>query len=419
MTTTWSNRYARRTRSMQSSAIREILKITQQPDVISFAGGLPAPELFPVAEVQRACARVLQDYGRQALQYTITEGYPPLRQYIVEKMARYGIPADIDNVLITNGSQQALDLVGKVLLDEGDPVVVEAPTYLGALQAWQPYGPRFVSVPSDDDGMRVDRLEAILKRYRPKLIYILPNFQNPAGTTLSRERREHLVRLANDCGVPLIEDDPYGELRYEGEHLPPVIALDCQKLIAEGKASRNGFFKGNVIYLSTFSKTLAPGLRLGWVIGPVEVVQKLVQAKQGADLHTGTFTQMVAYEVIRGNFLDNHVRRIRAVYRQRRDAMLAAMEQYFPPGVTWTQPQGGLFLWVRLPEGLDTESMLHDAVAQKVAFVPGRSFFADGDVYNTMRLNFSNTEPARIVEGIGRLAKVIKENLEPAGSAAR
>ncbi len=413
MTTAWSERFARRTHGMQSSAIREILKVTQQPDVISFAGGLPAPELFPVAEVQAACARVLQERGRQALQYTITEGYPPLRQYIVEKMARYGIPADPDNVLITSGSQQALDLIGKVLVDEGDPVVVEAPTYLGALQAWQPYGPRFIPVPIDNDGMRVDLLEPILKRHRPKLMYALPNFQNPAGTTLSRERRERLVHLASDYGVPLIEDDPYGELRYEGEHLPPLIALDCQKLVAEGKAGSDGLLRGDVIYLSTFSKTLAPGLRLGWIIAPVEVVQKLVQAKQGADLHTSTFAQMVACEVVRGNFLENHVRRIRAFYRQRRDAMLAALEQYCPPGVTWTEPQGGLFLWVRLPEGLDAEVVLRDALAQKVAFVPGRSFYADGSGYNTMRLNFSNAEPDRIVEGVRRLARAIERHLEP------
>jgi len=415
MTITWSDQYARRVQTMRSSAIREILKVTQQPDVISFAGGLPAPELFPVAEVQAACARVLQERGRQALQYTITEGYPPLRQYIVDKMARYGIELDIDNVLITTGSQQGLDLIGKVFLDENDPVVVEAPTYLGALQAWQPYGPRFISVPIDDEGMQVDHLEPILKHQRPKLIYVLPNFQNPAGTTLSRERREYLVDLANDYGVPLVEDDPYGELRFEGEHLPLIIALDGQKLAKAGKIHPNGFFRSNVLYLSTFSKTLAPGLRLGWVVAPTEVVQKLVQAKQGADLHTSTFTQMVAYEVIHGNFLENHIRRIRAVYRQRRDAMLAALEQYAPPGMTWTEPQGGLFLWVRLPEHMDAEELLRSALEQKVAFVPGKSFYADGRGRNTLRLNFSNAEPDRIMEGVRRLARVIEENLEPAG----
>ncbi len=412
MSTLWHDRYARRTETMTSSAIREILKVTQQPEVISFAGGLPAPELFPIRELQEATRRVLETRGAQALQYSITEGYPPLREFIVKKMARYGLKADVENVLITSGSQQALDLVGKVLLDPGDKVIVEAPTYLGALQAWRPYEPQFVSVPIDDGGMQVELLEPILAREHPKMIYALPNFQNPAGTTLSRARRELLVSLSHSYGIPIIEDDPYGELRCSGEHLPPIFVLDAQSRESPGGTRINARNDGNVIYLSTFSKTLAPGLRLGWVVAPVEVIRKLVQAKQGADLHTSTFTQMVAYELVKDGFLDTHVRRIRETYRARRDAMLAAMEEFFPEGVEWTRPEGGLFLWVRVPEGLDTLEMLREAVEQKVAFVPGYVFYADESVRNTMRLNFSNAPPELIREGIRRLARTIEGHME-------
>jgi 2-aminoadipate transaminase len=412
MTTRWTDCYARRTATMESSAIREILKVTQQPDIISFAGGLPAPELFPVERLEGACQKVLREQGQKALQYTITEGYPPLRQFIVEKMARYGIEASIDNVLITTGSQQGLDLIGKVFIDPGDLVLVEAPTYLGAIQAWRPYQPRFAQVPIDDEGMRVDLIEPILRQQRPKLTYVLPNFQNPAGTTLSRRRREMLVSLADSYSLPIIEDDPYGELRYSGDHIPPVMVLDVQRLRAMGKAALNGYLVGDVIYLGTFSKTLAPGLRLGWVVAPPDVTHKLVQAKQGADLHTSTFDQMVAYEVVKDGFLERHVLRIREVYRQRRDTMLAALAEFCPEGVTWTRPEGGLFLWVRLPEHVNAREVLDDALAEKVAFVPGSAFFADGSGQNTMRLNFSNTEPELLREGVRRLARAIAMRLE-------
>jgi len=412
MPTPWCDRYARRTQGMTSSAIREILKLTQQPEVISFAGGLPAPELFPTREVEEAACRVLRERGAQALQYSITEGYPPLREFIVQKMARYGIEAALENVLITSGSQQGLDLIGKVLVDPGDRVIVEAPTYLGALQAWRPYEPEFISVPIDDDGMRVELLQPVLERERPKMIYALPNFQNPAGTTLSQPRRELLAALCEAYGVPVIEDDPYGELRYSGDHLPPIVVLDAKRLKMAGKAEPNGYLRGNVIYMSTFSKTLAPGLRLGWVVAPVEVIRRLVQAKQGADLHTSTFVQMVAYEVVKDGFLDAHVRQIREVYRIRRDAMLEAMAEFFPEGVEWTRPEGGLFLWVRLPEGMDAVELLHEAVQQKVAFVPGYSFYADERGRNTLRLNFSNAEPELIREGIRRLGRTIERHME-------
>jgi len=420
MTTRWRERYAQRTEQMRSSLIRELLKLTQRPEVISFAGGLPAPELFPVKEFEQASCKILQEKGPQALQYSTTEGYPPLREFIVEKMGRYGIKATVDNVLITQGSQQGLDLIGKIFLDPGDTVLLEAPSYLGAIQAFTAYQARYTTVPIDDEGMRVDLVAEELKKGRPKFIYVLPNFQNPAGVTLSEERRERLVVLANEYGVPLIEDDPYGELRYEGDHMPPLMVLDDRHLskISEGKANVEGFFEGNVIYISTFSKTLAPGLRLGWVVAPLEVVGRLVQAKQGADLHTTTLTQVLAYEVVRTGFLDGHVREIRKVYRERRDVMLEAMGEHFPEGVRWTRPQGGLFLWVTVPEEIDTAELLREAVEENVAFVPGFAFFADGRGHNTMRLNFSNAQPEMIREGIRRLGKVIEKGLERAKAVA-
>ncbi|MBM3130397.1 MAG: PLP-dependent aminotransferase family protein [Chloroflexi bacterium] len=426
MTTQWQGRYAERTERMTSSAIRELLKITQQPDIISFAGGLPAPESFPLMEITRAACNVMDDAGDRALQYSPTEGFVPLRKFIVEKMSRYGIVADLDNVVITTGSQQALDLIGKILIDPNDVILCEAPSYLGALQAFAAYQARYVTVLADDDGMQVECIEPILKKRKIKFIYALPNFQNPSGVTMSLKRREKLVALADKYSVPILEDDPYGELRFEGEHLPPLVVLDEQRQM---KRHRNGltFDRGNVIYAGTFSKTLAPGLRLGWVVAPRQVVHKIVQAKQGADLHSSTLDQMIAAEVLRPTeFHLEHVRKIRAMYRERRDAMIAAMEKYFPVGSRWTRPQGGLFLWVTLPEGIDTTALLPEAVANKVAFVPGVSFFpASVDApkrigrgkplprgHNTMRLNFSNSSPTKIEIGIQRLGAAITKAVE-------
>jgi 2-aminoadipate transaminase len=410
MTTPWEKRYALRTEEMGSSVIRELLKLTQESDVISFAGGLPAPELFPVEAFRAAADKVLEQHGPRALQYGPTEGYLPLRQFIVDQMARYSIQAKEDNVLITSGSQQALDVIGRVLLNPGDKVLTERPTYLGALQAWQSYQARYVTVPIDQDGLRTDLLEEAL-RAGPKFMYILPNFQNPGGVTLSLERRLQLVRMADHYGVPLIEDDPYGKLRYSGEHLPPLVVIDCDYL--ESRAcDGHGYFDGNVIYTSTFSKTLAPGIRLGWIVAPVEVIKRCVQCKQGMDLHTSTFSQMLAYEVATDGFLERHVRFIREVYRQRRDVMLEAMDRFFPEEVTWTRPDGGLFLWVWLPERLDAAQLLAKATKDhKVAFVPGHAFYPDGSGQNTFRLNFSNAEPEKIEEGTRRLGLVIKESL--------
>jgi 2-aminoadipate transaminase len=425
MTANWQRCYAQRTTRMSSSIIREILKITQQPDVISFAGGLPAPESFPVEQIAQAPQQVLATIGTKALQYSPTEGYLPLRQFIIEKMSWYGIHANTDNVLITTGSQQALDLIGRVLIDPGDTILCEAPTYLGALQAWTAYGARYVTVPADDDGMQVEFIEPILKRRKIKFIYALPNFQNPGGTTISLERRIKLVQLADKYRVPIIEDDPYGELRFEGDHLPPLAVLD-QERQKKRRKNCNEFECGNVIYTSTFSKTLAPGLRLGWVVAPRQVTFKLVQAKQGADLHSSTFDQYIAYQVVKpeGFFVD-HVRKIRQMYKEHRDAMVAAMEKYFPSGVKWTRPQGGLFLWVTLPEGVDTTALLPIAVTYKVAYVPGAPFFPETNAprrktrgkqlpvgHNTMRLNFSNASLEEIDLGIQRLGQVIANAMQ-------
>jgi len=403
MQTPWDYRYAQRTQRMGSSVIRELLKYTEQPDVISFAGGLPAPDVFPVDEFADACQRVLRDLGAQALQYGTTEGYIPLREMIARHSARYGIDITLDNILVTSGSQQALDLLGKIFINPGDRILVEAPTYLGALQAWNAYGAEYVSVPMDEDGMMADALEEAL-RTGPKFIYVLPNFQNPTGVTLSLERRHKLIELADRYGVPIIEDDPYGQLRYEGDHLPSVVVLDGQY-----RDNCQNVYHGNVIYLSTFSKILAPGVRLAWVIAPPEVIRKLVLAKQGADLHTSTFNQMVAYEVSHGGFLDRHIHLIRRIYKERRDVMLAAMDAYFPPGVDWTQPKGGLFLWGILPETINTNELIKVAVERKVAFVPGTPFYPNGGGKNTMRLNFSNASSENILEGIARLSRVIQE----------
>ena len=405
MNTPWEYRYAQRTQRMGSSAIRELLKLTEKPDIISFAGGLPAPEVFPVAEVEQASIRVMRQFGATALQYSTTEGYLPLREMIARHSSRYGIEVTPENILITSGSQQALDLLGKIFINPGDRILVESPTYLGALQAWNAYGAEYVSVPLDDDGMNTEALEAAL-RTGPKFIYVLPNFQNPTGVTLSLKRRYQLVKLADQYGVPIVEDDPYGQLRFEGDHLPSVVSLDGQY-----QPDCDTCYRGNVIYLSTFSKTLAPGLRLAWVVAPPDVIRKLVQAKQGTDLHTSTFNQILAHEVARGGFLDRHVELIRKVYSERRNLMLEVMEATFPPGVHWTQPQGGLFLWGTLPEWLDAADVLQQALEKKVAFVPGMPFHANGGGHNTLRINYSNASPEQIQTGITRLGELLQEIL--------
>lgn len=407
MSTPWSHRYAFRTARIKSSAIRELLKLTSRPEIISFAGGLPAGELFPTERFAEACKKVLAEKARVALQYGPTEGYQPLREMISQNLNRYGIPASPDNVLLTSGSQQALDLIAKLLINRGDQILTEAPTYLGALQAFNVFGARYVTVPIDRDGIRTDLLEEAL-RSGPKFMYVLPNFQNPGGVTMSLDRRKELVSMSNRYGIPIIEDDPYGQLRFEGEHQPSLVLLDRDNM-----KSDSHYQLGNLIYLSTFSKTLAPGLRLGWIVAPTEVISKLVQLKQSADLHTSTFNQIVAYEVARDGFIDEHVRTIRRVYKERRDVMLKAMDEFFPKSVEYTRPNGGLFLWVTLPEGMDCERLFKAAVDQNVAFVPGYCFYPDeADGYRNFRLNFSACNPEQIREGIRRLATAINIQME-------
>ncbi len=403
--TPWDYRYAHRMQRMTSSVIRELLKLTEQPDIISFAGGLPAPEVFPIQKFREACAYVLENLGPQSLQYGATDGYLPLREMIARHTSRFSAEVNADNILITSGSQQALDFIGRLFINRGDYIVLESPTYLGALQAWNAFGAQYIPVRSDEHGMIVDELEAAL-RIGPKFIYVLPNFQNPGGSTLPLERRKQLVKIADKYGVPIIEDDPYGQLRYEGEHIPSIVSLD-----SEYRGPNGGHYSGNVIYLSTFSKLLAPGLRLGWVVAPPEVIQKLAVTKQAADLHTSSFNQYVAYEVAKGGFLDEHVKLIRATYKERRDVMIEMMEEMFPSGVTWRKPHGGMFLWSVLPEGMDSSEMLKRAIERKVAFVPGEPFHPNGGGKNTLRLNFSYSSPEIIREGMARLAETLKETV--------
>jgi len=413
MQTPWEYRYAHRTKSMGSSVIRELLKLTEQPDIISFGGGLPAPEVFPVREFQDACNVVLQTDGAQALQYSTTEGYRPLREMIARHTGRYSVQITADNILITSGSQQALDFIGRIFINRGDYIVVESPTYLGALQAWNAYGAQYISVRTDEDGMVVDELEAAL-RVGPKFIYVLPNFQNPSGSTLSLEHRKKLIELADKYGVPIVEDDPYGQLRYEGEHIPSLVYLDSQY-----RGKNGGTYSGNVIYLSTFSKLLAPGLRLAWVVAPPEVIKKLVMTKQAADLHTSSFNQYVTYEVAKGGFLDEHIKVIRSTYKERRDVMLEMMDEMFPSEVHWTKPLGGMFLWGVMPEHVDAADVLKLAIERKVAFVPGFAFHPNGGGKNTMRLNFSYCKPEVIREGVTRLGTTLKEVLKKNGNGKK
>lgn len=397
-------------RSMKSSAVRELLKLTEQPDVISFAGGLPAPDAFPVAEIADAAQRILTQAGPTALQYGATEGYTPLRQLIAEQMRADGVNVSAENVLITTGSQQALDLLGKVFVDPGDRVLVESPTYLAALQAWNTYGAEFMQVAADCDGVRTDALATALEGRRAKFLYSQPNFQNPTGVTLPLERREAIVALAAQQGVPIVEDDPYGMLRFEGERLPRLIALAPKPTTSAHRASKQSK-TGAVLYMGTCSKVLAPGLRVGWVVAEAEVIARLTLAKQSADLHTASLNQMLVYELWHSGALERHTPTIVDMYRDRRNAMLTALSEHFPPDVRWTKPQGGMFLWVTLPETLNATDLLNDALAERVAFVPGGAFHADGSGTNTLRLNFSNATSERIHEGIARLGRTLDARL--------
>ena len=396
----WDSRLSQGARSITSSAIRDLLKVTEQPDMISFAGGLPAPECFPTEELTAAAERVMVERPIAALQYGPTEGYGPLRELLAARTSGLKIPVSIDQLLITSGSQQALDLLGKLFLEPSAVVVVEEPTYLGALQAWRPYQPTFVTVPIDAEGMDVAALERMLADgLRPRFCYVVSSFQNPTGVTLSPARRRALIELAARYELPIVEDDPYGELAYDGERSTPLAALDSE---------RHGELR-YVIYLSTLSKLLAPGLRVGWVAAPAPLIARMVQAKQGMDLHSSSLVQAVAYEACRDGLLDRHIPLIRSIYKTRRDAMRAALSAYMPPEVAWTMPAGGMFFWLTLPPERDATALLQHSLEHHVAFVPGATFYANGGGQNTMRLNFSHPTSEQISAGVQRLAAAIAE----------
>lgn len=402
MTMNWDNLFADRTKLMKRSAIREILKLTAQPDVISFAGGLPAPELFPIERIQQATDTVLSERGREVLQYSTTEGMPELRSFIAKWLSKGAFQVNPDNILIVSGSQQALDLIGKILLNKDDKVVVENPTYLGMLTCWRPIDLEFLAVPTDKDGMQIDQFEALMSQ-NPKAVYSIPTFQNPQGVTLSYERRKHLVEILAKYNLPFVEDDPYGELRYSGEKVPSVLQMDADYRGSTG-------IDGSVIYCGTFSKVLTPGLRVGWVAAHEDVIEKLVQSKQASDLHTSTLNQYITYEVVRDEaFFHGHIEMLREVYRQRRDLMLNLMQEHFPSEVSWTHPEGGLFLMVTMPEHMNATEILQRALEYKVAFVPCDSFFIGDTGSNTFRVNFSNSRPEMIEEGIKRIGSLLKD----------
>ncbi len=388
---------ARRAQKMNPSVIREILKVTEKPGIISFAGGLPSPKTFPVSAFAAACEKVLREDGHAALQYASSEGYAPLRDMVAAML-----PWEVDpaQVLITTGSQQGLDLIAKVLIDADSRVLVETPTYLGALQAFTPMEPDIVSVASDDEGVDIADLAA--KASGARFLYVLPNFQNPTGRTMSEARRAALSLEAARLGLPLVEDNPYGDLWFD---TPPPLPLTARN--PEG-----------CVYLGSFSKVLAPGLRLGFMVAPSSIFPKLLQAKQAADLHSPGFNQRLVAEVMKDGFLDRHVPTIRALYKSQRDAMLAAMARDMPEGVEWNTPAGGMFLWVRLPEGMNAIDLLPRAVERNVAFVPGWAFYADKADARTLRLSFVTSSAQQINIGIAALADAIRQSRPSKASAA-
>lgn len=391
--------FAKRMSYIKASEIREILKVTEHEDVISFAGGLPAPELFPIEEINEINQIVLKDSGTKALQYTTTEGFTPLREWIANRMNnRLGTSFDKDNILITHGSQQGLDLSGKVFLDEGDIVLCESPTYLAAISAFKAYGCKFIEIPTDEGGMVMSALEQVLKRTDGiKLIYVIPTFQNPTGRTGSLERREKLAELSAKYNIAVIEDNPYGELRFEGKFLPSVKSFDTV---------------GNILCTGSFSKIFCPAFRIGWIAGDKEIIRKYVLVKQGTDLQCNTIAQMIIAEYLERYDIDKHIEKIVDVYKARRDIAIECIKRYFPDNIKFTHPEGGLFTWIELPEGISAHLILEKCLERKIAFVPGGSFFPNENKENTFRINFSNMPEERIEKGLMIIGEVIKEYIE-------
>lgn len=395
----WSKSFSDRSNRMKPSPIRLLLALTAKPEIISFAGGLPDPASFPVEQFSECMSHVLATNSKQVLQYGETPGFKPLREQIAQMSAKEGIEdCTIDNVCVTTSSQQGIDLVGKVFINDGDTVIVEGPTYLAALQSWNVYGAKYVSVKLDDDGMKVDILEQKLAQLesqgiKPKFIYTIPTFQNPSGITMTMERRKKLLELAYKYEVPIIEDNPYGDLRFSGETLPPLAAMDT---------------KGMVIYLRTFSKIMFPGIRLGWIVANKDVLQKLILAKEPSDLCTPVITQAAVAEFIKRGYVDAHIPKIIKSYSNKRQVMEEALKKNFPPDVKWTKAEGGMFVWVTLPEKFNTSEMFQKAIDNKVAYIVGSAFYTDGLGTNEMRLNFSFPTPEQIEEGIARLANLLK-----------
>ena len=391
--------FSTRMNLLKGSEIRELLKLTSQPDIISFAGGMPAPELFPVEEMMEASQAVMKESGRMALQYSSTEGYPRLREQIVERMdAKNNIKTDAAHIMVTSGSQQGLDLSARVFLNKGDVVLLESPSYLGAVNAFKACEPNFIEIPTDDGGMIMEELEKVLATTENvKMIYVIPDFQNPTGRTWDLERRHNFMEIVNKYEIPVIEDNPYGELRFEGEYMPALKSLDT---------------KGLVVYLGTFSKILAPGYRLGWVCAEDEILAKYNFLAQAATLQASTIGQMETSKWIDMFDLDAHVAKIREVYKVRRTVMLETLEKNLPDCCTFTRPVGGLFAWVVLPEYMNAKDLQMKCLEKKVAFVPGGSFFPNGGHENTLRLNYSCMPEDKIVKGITALCETIKENLK-------
>ncbi|MCE5191548.1 MAG: PLP-dependent aminotransferase family protein [Actinomycetia bacterium] len=394
----WDDRYAKRMEAVRSSAVRDLFAAASRPDIISLSGGMPDVARVPAEAVARAASAAIREHGAEALQYGSSEGRVQLRAIIVELMAENGVRLKAEDLIVTAGAQQALDLLAKIFIDPGDTIITEGPTYLGALQAFSAYQPNVVCIPMDDDGMRVDALEAELKRLGPrgaKFIYTIPNFQNPAGVTLTPERRRRLVELSREYDIPLVEDDPYGRLRFEGGHAKPLRALD-----------------DDVIYLGTMSKIFAPGLRLGWVAAPAPILGKLLLAKQAADLCGSAYAQVTAEKYFSGTRWRRVLQDLTRTYAERRDAMLEALAEHLPPEVRYTRPEGGFFVWVELPEFLDVKPLLAEAVEAGVTYVPGDAFYPDGRGRNCMRLAFCFAEPDDLREGVRRLAEVLEDRLE-------